>query len=116
MTGPAIVVHGREEVIGGLDAVAAAAADLTEAHRRIISRLIPEVRRATPIRTGALAVSWSGGVSSTAASVESPLRYAPRMARTITTEILPATTDEIVREYEDALADAAKRAGFGVTR
>lgn len=119
-----LVVEGTAEVIGGLDAVKRASADMTTAHRGMVSRLIPEVRSRTPRRTGALAVSWSGGASATEATIESPLRYAlpvevgtSRMAGAhMVGDTLTASGDEIVAGYEEALADAGKRAGFGVER
>lgn len=114
--GAQLVVTGQDEVIAGLDAVAAAAADLTEPHRAMLGKLIPAVRAATPVRTGALAMSWGGHPSASSASIESPLRYAPRMARVITEEVLPKSTEEIVAGYEGALAGSGKRAGFGVAR
>lgn len=116
MSSAELVVKGKEEVIAGFDAVAKTAGDLTEPHRRILARLIPEIKSATPRRTGALGISWGGTATSTTASVESPLRYAPRMATTIERDILPATTDEMVKEYADALASSASAAGFGVSK
>jgi hypothetical protein len=119
-----IKVRGAEEVVGGFDAVDRAAKDMTEPHRAMLSRLVPEVASRTPRRTGDLAASWDGRVTASAATIASPLAYSlPVEVGTIhmagahmVSDTLASGTDEIVRTYEDAVADAARRAGFRVTR
>jgi hypothetical protein len=119
-----LVVTGKEEVIAGLEAMARAAGDLTVPHRAILAKLVPEVASRTPRRTGALAVSWGSTAGPSEASIESPLRYAAAVeAGTIhmagahmVGDTLASSSDEIVAGYEDALAAAGSRAGFGVSR
>ena len=119
-----VKVSGGPEVVAGLDAIDRAARDMTEPHRAMLSRLVPAIGARTPRRTGDLASSWTGTVTAATATVSSPLGYAlPVEVGTVrmpgahmVSDTLESDADAIVRGYEDALAAAAARAGFRVTR
>lgn len=125
MAGSELVVTGEEEVAAALDELGRLAADLTEPNRRIVSGLIPEISSRTPRRTGALAVSWQPGADAGSGSISSHLEYAGpiefgtrRGVRpyAMIRDTLSARSEDIVKGYEEAIADKGRELGFGVDR
>jgi hypothetical protein len=125
VAGRTVTVTGDTEVIAAYDELHRFTDDLTETHRAIVSRLIPEVAARTPHRTGVLAVSWTTGAEKDAGSILSPVKYAGPVefgvagrfeGRAMVRDTLTRRQDDIVKGYEDAIADKAKGLGFGVTR
>ena len=120
-----VIVHGADEVAAGFDRLAKDTANLEEPSRRIAAGLIPEIRARSPVRTGALAVSWEVGTVRGGASVGSPLAYALPIevgtrrgveAHHMVRDTLRDHTAEVVDGYRDAIADDARRIGFRVDR
>jgi len=125
VAGREVVITGQREVIAGYDELHRFADDLTETHRAIVSRLIPEVAARTPRRTGFLAVSWTAGAEPTSGSILSPVPYAGPVefgvtgrfeGRAMIADTLARNEGSVVEGYEDAIAERAKRIGFEVTR
>jgi hypothetical protein len=120
-----VIVHGREEVIDGLKHLESDAAKLEEPSRRAAAGLIPVIRSRTPVRTGALGVSWDVGTAPGGASVTSPLHYAwPIESGTrrgvephhMVRDALRDQQAEVVDAYRDAIASDAAGLGFRVDR
>lgn len=102
----------------------ASAADLATVHREVAATLVPSVGLRSPRRSGALAGSWSAKSTKTRARIVSSVAYAgvieygwaqrgiepARMVR----DTIEASQDEIIGEYERALAKLGARAGFEV--
>jgi hypothetical protein len=119
-----VEVRGVREVQTAMRRLEAQAGDLKAAHLAVASTLIPGIGIRSPVRSGALAASWSAGATKTRARITSSTRYAgvieygwpehsiepARMVR--------ATVDvshrEILDAYERELARLAARDGFEV--
>ena len=121
-----LVVTGQAEVAAGFAELERSLDDLSEVNRRVLGPLIPEVRARTPIRTGALAMSWSLATDKESGSIESGLRYAGPIefgvpsrgieAQRMVRDTIESNERAIVQGYEDAIADRARAAGFEVDR
>jgi hypothetical protein len=119
-------VSGIPEAVAALDAVKAAALDMTGPHDAAGRALAAAIAAATPRRSGLLASSWTVAAGPDRVSVENVQLYAApveygvparammgaHMAERTLTEQTPA----IGAGYESALADAGKSAGFEVKR
>ena len=119
-----MTVHGREETAAAFDEFARDVADMTTIHETVIRARLPGVSRRTPVRTGTLQASWDVTADATAGTIGSDVSYAPPVeygvpGRGIEPARMVAATledeqDLIVREYEDALRERARAAGFRV--
>jgi len=116
-----MTVTGTEEVVAAFDALERDVDDLTETHRRVVTRLIPDVAIRTPRRTGALAVSWQPGASKVGGSIESPLEHAAPIEFGTSRGVpefrpvrgaIEAREGDIGKAYEDSIAASATRLGF----
>ena len=124
MTGP-LRVTGADQVVGGFEELERYVADMTEPNRRVLGPLVLEVAARTPVRTGALASSWSLTPSDQGGSIESGLEYAGPVefgvegrfeGAHMVMGVLESRGDQIVDGYEEAIADRARAIGFRVQR
>jgi hypothetical protein len=122
---PTLVVTGEEDVVAGFASLKSELGAMTETYRKVVGPLVPEVRARTPVRTGALGVSFTLGASKDGASIESPLEHALpieygtrrgvrpyRMVR----DTLERNEGAIVEGIEADLAERARAIGFRVER
>lgn len=117
-------VSGVEEVQRALRTLEASTADLKAVHTTVVASILPGVASRTPVRSGALAGSWTAGATKTRGRVLSSRRYAgpieygwpehgiepARMVR----ETIAAEQGEIVGKYETAFEDLGRRSGLEV--
>jgi hypothetical protein len=117
-------VSGLAEVNAALHKVERSAQDMTDAHRRIVSSILPGVASRTPRRSGDLASSWSAGATKTRGRVLSSLAYAGPIEwgdakrNVIGAHMVSDTIDDetpaIVAGYSEELERAGRAAGFEV--
>lgn len=117
-----VKVSGVKEVQAALKRLEASAEDLKAVHTTVVAGILPGVASRTPIRSGALAGSWTAGATKTRGRVLSAKPYAgpiewgweahgiepAHMVRAT----IEAEQGEIVAKYEDAIAKLGSRAGF----
>lgn len=113
------------ELERGLDQLRDRVSAMPEAHAAVAADLVPGIVQRTPVRSGALAGSWSSTGQPDRGVIESSEEYAgvveygdpargippARMVR----DTLEASEREVVAGYEDGIEREAKRIGFGTT-
>jgi hypothetical protein len=113
------------ELERGLDALRARASAMPEAHAAVASSLVPGIAQRTPVRSGALAGSWSASGEDGRGVITSDEPYAgvvefgdpargidgARMVR----DTIDASERDVLEGYEAGLEREAKRIGFGTT-
>ena len=117
-----VKVRGVAEVQRALRQLEASSEDLKAVHTTVVAGLLPGVSARTPVRSGALAASWTAGATKTRGRVLSsrvyagPIEYGwpahgiepARMVRAT----IEAEQGEIVHKYEQALEELGNRAGL----
>lgn len=101
-----------------LDELAGDVLKMPETHAAVASRVLPDVRARTPVRSGALRDSWTASGEADRGTISSDLRYAGVIESTDhpVADALAGSEREIVDAYEEELAKAARGLGFEVRR
>lgn len=121
--GTGVAITGGPETARAFDQLAEDVSNLGPTHHKIATARLGGVRSRSPVRTGALAGSWSASSDSSGGSITSDVSYAPVLeygsirgvsAVAMVARTLEAEQTELLEEYQAAILERARARGFRV--